>query len=228
MSTLHLIRHGQASFGADDYDRLSSLGEQQVHHLREHYARTGQRLNTIVSGRLKRQRATAAILASPNVDGVRDHAAFDEYDAHALFKAHAELTGVPLSALRGSGPPDARAFQRRLEEVGRQWVAGALDRPGIERWHDFRSRVAEGLEQIMREAGRSQEVAICTSAGAIGAAVGHILGLDDEGSLRLSWSIFNASITRVRFDDSRRSLEVFNAVPHLEAQPDPRGLITFR
>lgn len=228
LSTLHLIRHGQASFGTHDYDRLSSLGEQQVRHLRDHYARTGQRLDLIYSGRLKRQRSTAAILASHSIDEVRDHTAFDEYDAHALFKAHAELTGLPLSAVQGSGPPDARAFQRRLEEVGRQWVAGALDKPGIERWHEFRSRVAEGLGQVMREAGRSKDVAICTSAGTIGAAVGHVLGLADDASLRLSWTIFNSSITRIRFDDSRRSLEVFNAVPHLEAQDDPRRLITYR
>lgn len=228
MSTLHLIRHGQASFGAENYDQLSPLGERQVAHLRDHYSRTGQRLDVIYSGTLHRQRSTAAILAASDADRVNDHVAFNEYDAHALFKAHAELSGVPLPSLRNSGPPDARAFQRRLEEVGRQWVAGALDRPGIERWHDFRSRVAEGLEHVMSEAGRSREVAICTSAGAIGAAVGHILGLDDEAALSLSWSIFNASITRIRFNGSRRSLEVFNAVPHLEAQPDPRPLITFR
>ncbi|MEY2625185.1 MAG: hypothetical protein RL412_960 [Pseudomonadota bacterium] len=80
----------------------------------------------------------------------------------------------------------------------------------------------------MREAGRSKDVAICTSAGTIGAAVGHVLGLDDDASLRLSWTVFNSSITRIRFDGTRCSLEVFNAVPHLEAQADPRGLITFR
>lgn len=228
MSTLHLIRHGQACFGTDDYDRLSKLGEQQVAYLRDHYLRTGQRLDAIYTGRLKRQRETATILASPAVSDVKDQPGFDEYDVHTLFLAHADLTGVPLSTLRGSGPPDARAFQRRLEEVGRQWVAGALDRPGIETWKAFKSRVAGGLEHVMRESGRSKDVAICTSAGAIGAAVGHILGLTDEASLRLSWTVFNASITRIRFDQTRCSLEVFNAVPHLEAQIDPRMLITYR
>ncbi|NDB25614.1 MAG: histidine phosphatase family protein, partial [Gammaproteobacteria bacterium] len=47
MSTIHLIRHGQASFGAADYDRLSSLGEQQVEHLRDHYARIRQPVDAI-------------------------------------------------------------------------------------------------------------------------------------------------------------------------------------
>ena len=30
MGTLYLVRHGQASFGADDYDQLSPLGHQQA------------------------------------------------------------------------------------------------------------------------------------------------------------------------------------------------------
>ena len=33
MGTLYLVRHGQASFGADDYDNLSPLGHQQSQRL---------------------------------------------------------------------------------------------------------------------------------------------------------------------------------------------------
>ena len=39
VSTLYLIRHGQASFGTAHYDRLSALGREQVTHLREHLPR---------------------------------------------------------------------------------------------------------------------------------------------------------------------------------------------
>ena len=231
MSTLHLVRHGQASFGSADYDRLSDLGEQQVRHLREHFLRSGQVVDAIYSGRLHRQRSTAEILAAGagEASAVRCTAAFDEYDAQTLLRVHAELTGAPLAALQGvHSPPDPRAFQRRLEEVGSAWVAGALERPGVESWRDFRRRVAQGLEEVMRSEGRSRQVIVCTSAGAIGAAVGHVLGLDDAGALRLSWSVLNASVTRIRYDDRRCSLESFNAVPHLETQPEPRRLLTFR
>jgi len=69
VSTIHLIRHGQASFGSADYDRLSSLGEQQVMHLRDHYARIRQPVDAIYSGTLQRQRSTAEILASLHGDG---------------------------------------------------------------------------------------------------------------------------------------------------------------
>jgi broad specificity phosphatase PhoE len=231
MSTIHLIRHGQASFGAADYDRLSSLGERQVQHLREHHARSGQHVDAVYSGTLRRQRTTAAILVGPDRadDAVRCHDGFDEYDAHVLLRVHAEITGAPIAGLQGAGAmPDARAFQRRLEEAGLAWVAGSLARPGVESWREFRARVAAGLDDVMRNEGRSKEVLVCTSAGAIGAAVGHVLGLDDEAALRLSWSVFNASVTRIRYDGYRCSLESFNAVPHLETQPDPRRLLTYR
>ncbi|MFM7431905.1 MAG: histidine phosphatase family protein, partial [Gammaproteobacteria bacterium] len=244
MSTIHLIRHGQASFGSADYDRLSSLGEQQVAHLRDHYARIRQPVDAIYSGTLQRQRSTAEILAclygsggdgdgggsdaESNGDRIRQHSAFDEYDAEFLLKAHAKLSGLPLAALQGpNAKPDPRAFQRRLEQAGRAWITGELDTLGVEPWRRFRARVAAGLEEIMRSEGRSRHILVCSSAGTIGAAVGHVLGLDDEGSLKLSWTLFNASITRIRYDDARCNLEVFNAVPHLEAQPDPRPLVTF-
>ncbi|MFM7432055.1 MAG: histidine phosphatase family protein, partial [Gammaproteobacteria bacterium] len=176
------------------------------------------------------------ILASLHCDGsgsssggIQRHSAFNEYDAEVLLKAHAKRSGLPLTALQGpNAKPDPRAFQRRLEQAGRAWIAGELDALGVEPWRVFRSRVAEGLEEIMRSEGRSRQIVVCSSAGTIGAAVGHVLGLDDEGALKLSWTLFNSSITRIRYDDARRNLEVFNAVPHLEAQPDPRPLVTFR
>lgn len=230
MSTIHLVRHGQASFGSADYDRLSTLGERQVTHLRDHYARIGQPIDALYSGTLRRQRATAEILASLSGGSeINLHPAFNEYDAETLLKAHSKHAGLPLAALQGADArPDPRAFQRRLEQAGRAWIAGELESLGVESWHVFRSRVAVGLEDIMQQQGRSRNVVICSSAGTIGAAVGHVLGLDDEGALKLSWTLFNSSITRIRYDDARRNLEVFNAVPHLESQPDPRPLVTFR
>jgi broad specificity phosphatase PhoE len=36
MGTLYLVRHGQASFGADDYDQLSALGRRQSVRLGEY------------------------------------------------------------------------------------------------------------------------------------------------------------------------------------------------
>ena len=41
MAELVLIRHGQASFGADDYDKLSDMGWRQSRWLGEYFAERG-------------------------------------------------------------------------------------------------------------------------------------------------------------------------------------------
>lgn len=228
MSLLSLVRHGQASFGTPDYDRLSALGERQVSVLGEHLAANDRLPHVIYSGTLKRQQHTARILAAPSDVEISAHPAFDEYDAARLLQLHARQHGTSITDLqRDDGSIDPRRFQRRLEAVGLAWVTGELADASLERWVEFRARVADGLETVMSRAGRSERILVCTSAGVVAAAVGHVLGLDDHATLRLSWSVHNSSLTQVLFDGSRRTLLNFNAVPHL-ATPERREWITFR
>ena len=53
MATLVLIRHGQASYGQADYDRLSPTGEQQARVLGPHLAALG--LDALFVGPLRRR-----------------------------------------------------------------------------------------------------------------------------------------------------------------------------
>jgi len=59
---LWLVRHGQASFGEEDYDRLSRLGMEQSRVPGTHCARTGLRFDAVYSGEMKRQRDTAGLV----------------------------------------------------------------------------------------------------------------------------------------------------------------------
>ena len=43
MGTLYLVRHGQASFGAADYDNLSELGHRQAVRLGEYWRERGMK-----------------------------------------------------------------------------------------------------------------------------------------------------------------------------------------
>ena len=60
MGEIYLVRHGQASFGAADYDQLSDLGFEQARRLGLWLAETGQRFNLAVTGALRRHHQTAA------------------------------------------------------------------------------------------------------------------------------------------------------------------------
>lgn len=228
MSVLTLVRHGQASFGAERYDRLSPIGERQAQHLREHLASIGHLPDRLIAGTLDRQQSTARILAGDHDVTLTIDDAFDEYDAGTLLRLHAERHGTSIAdLLNADGTIDPRRFQRRLEAVGLAWVEGSLAAPTLERWPEFRARVARGLDSVMTQAGRGTRVIVCTSAGVIGAAVGELLGLGDQEALKLSWSVHNSSVTQVLFDGERRSLRCFNAVPHLE-HPERRSLLTYR
>ena len=63
MGQVHFVRHGQASFGTDDYDRLSPLGWQQARWLGRHLSETGHRYDAVVSGGMRRHRETAQAIA---------------------------------------------------------------------------------------------------------------------------------------------------------------------
>ncbi len=227
MSTLFLVRHGQASFGSENYDRLSPLGVQQTHHLRDHFVENAVELHGIFSGRLQRQRTTADILAGPSQRTVAVSAAFDEYDAHSLMQHYADMTGEPLQSLQGTSQRlEPRIFQQHLEKVSRAWVAEQIAAPELESWKSFRARVGRGIDDITTQTPRSQNVAVATSAGVIGAAIAHVLGLEDFAALQLSYVVLNSAVTRIEFDGRRRTLSSFNSTSHLE-RAGRRELLTY-
>ncbi|MDO8250606.1 MAG: phosphoglycerate mutase family protein, partial [Rhodoferax sp.] len=69
MGTLYLVRHGQASFGAEDYDQLSALGRQQSLRLGDYFRQKGLNFDAVLSGTLRRHLQTYA--------AIREGGAFD-------------------------------------------------------------------------------------------------------------------------------------------------------
>ncbi|MGN6110094.1 MAG: histidine phosphatase family protein, partial [Kofleriaceae bacterium] len=66
MGILYLIRHGQASYGQADYDRLSTLGEAQARAIGQFLATA--RLDALYAGPLHRQQQTAQHAAAAAAD----------------------------------------------------------------------------------------------------------------------------------------------------------------
>lgn len=224
MSTLYLVRHGQASIQQQQLDRLS--GRRQVALLRDHFDARGVALDGLWSGRLRRQLDTAQILGAPRAAA---------RGAARLRRVPRRVRGAGLARRRrgagrrapalASAPQSgsARDYQRLLEGAGRAWVRGELPGYAGESLQQFRARVGDALDAVMRAAGRGRQVAVCTSAGVIGAAVGHVLGLDDLQSMTLSWSIHNASVTVLLFDERRASLSSISTPCHTWSARDSRG-----
>lgn len=231
MSRLYLVRHGQASFGTGNYDRLSSLGERQARLLGQHLQRLAFRADAWHSGTLERQRATLAHLGQGLEQALTAEPlpAFNEYDHEAILEAYLPraladmgLAPDPQAALH----TDARQFQEAFMRVMRHWVDGtAHEHTPFETWPAFRERVQDGLRRLA-ETGRERTVVV-TSGGVISCAVQASLGLGDAQTFTLNWGIYNASVTELRVRKGALMLSGFNAVAHLELAGDA-GLLTYR
>jgi broad specificity phosphatase PhoE len=231
MSTIYLVRHGQGSFGTDNYDQLSQIGREQVRMLGAHLAETEERIDRIYSGSLNRQRETAELLAAEfrTAPPITVEGAFDEYDSDAILRCFAgSLTPQQLEDAGWPGlRTDRRRFQFFLERAARAWVDAQIEAEDMTSWSSFHGRIVAALQRLMRTEGRSKTLIVSTSGGVIGTIVAHVLGLANHIGIELNWAVHNASITRLIYNADKVTLSMFNALPHLDRE-GRRELITYR
>jgi broad specificity phosphatase PhoE len=231
MSTLTLVRHGQASFFADNYDQLSPLGEEQARLLGQYWVRRGVRFDEVYTGPRVRQIETAALageafakagLPWPEPQFLPE---LDEHQVDRLMKAampqiietYPQIGPLHADYKQAELPRDKhRSFQLMFEQVVKLWVAGKIEAAGVESWVQFTQRVEAGLKRIVGGGGRGRNVAAFSSVGAITGYLRAALGCDDLTALDLGWRVRNCSITDFVFSGNRLTLEGFNAYPHLE------------
>ena len=218
MGAIHLIRHGQASWGADDYDVLSELGTRQSALLGMAWEASDWAPTAAVSGSLKRhtQTAIAAIDASGQDSamggGYDVDDGWNEYDHRFLVEA--------VDARRGTVTP--REFQPFLDASLASWMEGDLAHSGVS-YGDWRGSVVDSLERALAAAGSGQHVAVFTSGGPIATVVSHLLAGDDSLFIRLNAVVVNASVTTIINGSTGPRVLSFNEHTHL-----PRDLVTFR
>jgi len=239
MSRLFLVRHAQASFLEQTYDKLSALGEMQSKALGEFWARHKVAFERVCSGPCIRQKDTATIVAAayrtanlafPESLIVPE---FDEYQGEAvlegslpaLLESDREVFTLH-DAFQASHDPHSRrrTFQKLFEAVIGKWVAGEIPSNGVEPWRDFTSRVNTGLTKFLGGGAQSERIAIFTSGGPIGLAVQRALDLTAQNALRVSWMAQNCSFSEFLYSNDRFTMSSFNSVPHLD---DP-SLQTYR
>ncbi|MBL0945561.1 MAG: histidine phosphatase family protein [Hydrogenophaga sp.] len=222
MGMLYLVRHGQASFGADDYDQLSELGQRQSVRLGRYWAERGLRFDAVITGSLKRHAQTFA--------GIAEGAGLDlqplvwpglnEYDSEAVIRA---IHPQPLA--RPDTPELYRHHFRLLRDGLTQWMAGTVSPRGMPSYDDFVKGVTGALDHV-RQQHAGQNVLIVSSGGPISTAVGHVLGLSPEATIELNLRIRNSAVSEFQFNPKRHSLLTYNTLPHLD-HPEHRDWITY-
>jgi broad specificity phosphatase PhoE len=232
MSAIYLIRHGQASFGHDHYDRLSTLGVRQSRLLAQYLFDTGFMPDAVYCGPLSRHRATAEELLAcyssygRQVPEPEIAHGFDEYDAVTLIKEMSEQDPLLKAELPLIYTSNA-SFKRVFETATLRWAGGEFAAEGVEPWEELKARVMQTMRTIVETHGPRRTVAVFTSGGAISAALSCVLGLSGDHAMRLNWQIVNSSVTRFLYDAERITLAGFNSCAHLELCREP-SLITYR
>ncbi|MCP9337790.1 histidine phosphatase family protein [Stutzerimonas xanthomarina] len=237
MGSIYLIRHGQASFGAENYDVLSPLGFQQSAALGDYLNQMGIRFDRCVSGELNRQQDTAratlqqmAPCGESRLPPLEIDAAFNEFRADEVIRAHMDdlLAIEPNAMLVFANAANHRAeFQRLFKYVIQRWVSGDHEKQDLESWQSFVDRVQAGLSRLLERADRKDHIAVFTSGGTITALLQLIIGVSPIKAFELNWQIVNTSISRLKYRDQDVALASFNGHAHLEVLKNPE-LVTYR
>lgn len=217
--SLFLIRHGQASLGTSDYDRLSDLGQRQARLLGERIVSDQAGPWQAWSGSLKRHRQTLAGLA-PGRDG-RVEDSLNEYTVDALIRAAVEQAGalslqVPDEEAFADPKAYLSTFLAWFPEVLSHWQQASLQCNQNGLWADFQQRVLLPVPEWRQSLSRGQSAVVVTSAGVISTIVADLTGEDLAWQRELNIALYNASVTELTLDDDQRwRLEQLNCVAHL-------------
>ena len=226
MPTVLLVRHGQASFGAEDYDVLSAAGVRQAEVAAAAVAARGYEPSRVISGSLRRQRETAAAFAAPGAEVEVDER-WNEFDPDDVLTHHS-ATAVRLEGPReeADGPLTSRAFQAVLEPALADWIATAEDSPTAQSWPHFSATGAGALADLGAELESGQSAVVVSSAGTIAALVGVLLGAPAPVFTALNRILVNAAVTTLAIGSTGTNVVTFNDHSHLELVD--RALVTYR
>jgi broad specificity phosphatase PhoE len=227
-----MVRHGQASFGESDYDKLSEMGVTQSILLGEYWLKRGQRFDALFTGAQKRQIDTLQMVRKAYREAGLElpepvvNEAFNEYDASGmlanflpiLLKDNPDLEETVEKAMNLEGDSRVRrkAFQDILTIVMNRWIAGEIDPKSVESWEAFTQRVVRGVEEIVETYPSGKTIAVFTSGGPVSAVVQYALETSDRVALALGWVVKNASINEFKYKGDRFSMTGFNMTPHFD------------
>lgn len=219
MASIYFIRHGQASFGSDNYDKLSELGIKQARLAGEYLQKTDVKFDAFYSGTLLRQRETAQQVAEAYQEAalilpeLQIDERLNELDANDIVVKLMPLvakTQPEINDWMSQAQTNKKAYQYILRACFKYWQALDYDIDGLESWSSFYGRIKSCVDDIIAEQGSGKDVAVFTSGGVIAAVVQYALGLTDEGNYQVFEPVINASITHCKYTKDQFTLNYYN------------------
>jgi broad specificity phosphatase PhoE len=240
MATIYLTRHAQASFGTDDYDRLSLTGHKQAYVAGEYIHASAQTIDVIYSGNARRHLETADGIAKTvrtkdgKIPQIKIDPRLNEVDAEGQFKHLVPIlkaSDAEIAQLAEEAKKSSRSYQKVLSRVFTHWQDLPADYEHLESWPTFSTRVYSAIKDIARDAGSGANTVVVSSGGSIATITQHVIGLPKSGAYPLFEALLNCSITRLLHTRDRISLGSFNDYSYLHAlgaMRNQENLVTFR
>ncbi|THF66543.1 histidine phosphatase family protein [Pseudothauera nasutitermitis] len=231
MPRIILVRHGQASFGAADYDCLSSQGVEQARHLGKVLHARGENIDALWCGTLLRHQQTAANLLQGSAWALepRSLAGFDEFDHQQVIARYEPRYSNHQTMVDeiGAATDPHEAFARMYGKALARWYGGTADSDYDEPWNRFQTRCQSALEQVIDRAGRDETHLVVTSGGVIAVLVQAMLGLGNAATMRINWTLANAGMTTLQAGNTRQ-WQLLSLNEHSHFRGHHRYLLTWR
>lgn len=231
MAAIYLVRHGQASFGKLNYDQLSDLGYQQGELVGDLLQQQNIIAAKVYSGSMLRHQQTmqSAQKNWHSFGEVIQDSGFNEFDSDNVITCafpqykNKALLGAHLAKAKLAGEDSKKVFQKMFSQAIERWTSGTYDDEYSESWSAFCHRVQQALKNVCQQANQSnngvdKDIVIFTSGGPITAICQQLLALDNNKAFDLNWTIVNASVSMLLYNNSGKiSLASFNEQHHLKA-----------
>lgn len=233
MPSIYLVRHGQASFGQENYDQLSELGERQASHLGVSWHARLSGFDAVAVGSMHRHRQTAELCLAEmgqsldSLDADID-SGWNEYDhQNILAQLRPELaTAASTEAFIAQQEYPKQALAKIFSDGVSRWVDGQNDDDYLESWSQFKQRIHNALKRLIEQHGDKKHIAVFTSGGPISLISQHLLGVPEQNLMLMNWTLVNCGITKLVATDS--GLFVSTLSQHVHFEGVHKSMITYR
>lgn len=233
MTAIYLIRHGQASFGQQNYDMLSDLGHQQARQLGNSLGARLGRFDKLFLGSMLRHKQTlqnclTGMSLTHDEHNWQVDANWNEYDHNDIIaQMGPEFVDAPAvkNWLLTQQNPKV-AFEKLFNDAMDRWMSGQHCRDYVESWGVYQNRVKLALQTVIESAKGAKKVAVFTSGGPISVVSQYLLGVAATNVMQINWTLVNCGITKLVNSPSRVFLSTLNDHSHFEGKD--KSLITYK
>lgn len=230
MPALTLIRHGQASFGAANYDQLSTLGYSQGERLGQAFAEREEAPTHVFIGGMLRHKQTAE--ACLNAAGLKAELicldGFNEFNHEQVLERFEPRFAdrADFAKLLASYENPHKSFAALFRNALLRWVDGQYDSDYDESWTGFQARCNDTVTAVFNKLGSGDNAWVFTSGGCISVVAQALLELSDQAALKVNWTLANGGLTQLSQGRGARQLISLNEHGHFTGRH--RELLTYR